>query len=278
MKSLKMALAGMLLLVSLPLMAQSDANPLASLHWQVGPTTGTIGDKGTIAVPKGYVFLGKEDTAKFMTLTENLSSGEEYILAPDDLGWFAIFQFEATGYVKDDEKIDADDLLESVKDNTERANEERRKKGWSTMSITGWRFPPRYDNGTHLLEWAFLGKDDENGSAVVNYNTRILGRTGVMGVVVVADPGTVGAAVGQFKAALKGYEFDDGERYAQYQPGDKVAEYGLAALIAGGAAAVAAKKGFFSIILGALAAGWKIVLAALAGVGAWLRSRFRSKA
>jgi uncharacterized membrane-anchored protein len=38
------------------------------------------------------------------------------------------------------------------------------------------------------------------------------------------------------------FHYVDGERYAEYKPGDKVAEYGLAALV-GGAAPVAVKSG-----------------------------------
>ncbi len=62
-----------------------------------------------------------------------------------------------------------------------------------------------------------------------------------------------------------------GETYAEFKPGDKVAEYGLAALILGGAAAVATKKGFWAIIAGAAVAFWKliagVVIALFAGIG-----------
>ena len=48
-----------------------------------------------------------------------------------------------------------------------------------------------------------------------------------------------------FKAALGGHEFVAGERYAEFRVGDRVAEYGLAALVLGGAAVVGTKTGFF---------------------------------
>jgi uncharacterized membrane-anchored protein len=60
-----------------------------------------------------------------------------------------------------------------------------------------------------------------------------------------------------------------GERYAEFKQSDRVAEFGLAALIAGGAAALATKKGFWAIIAGFLAAAWKFVAAAVIGVLAW---------
>ena len=278
MKSSRILLTGLLLVISLTCRADDKKNPLASLHWQLGPTTGKVGDEGRVSVPKGFAFLGSQDTRKFMALSHNLSDGKEYLLAPDDLRWFATFEFDPIGYVKDDERIDAAALLRSMRESNERANAQRKLKGWTTMSITGWRFPPQYDNRSHLLEWAFMAKDDATNEPVVNYNTRLLGRQGVMSVVVVSDPARIDAAVGQFKPLLRHYEFVDGQRYAQYRPGDKIAKYGLAALIVGGAAAVAAKKGLLTAMVGAVAAAWKFLLAGFAAAAAWLKTRFGKKA
>jgi uncharacterized membrane-anchored protein len=60
-------------------------------------------------------------------------------------------------------------------------------------------------------------------------------------------------------------------------PGDKVAEYGLAALVLGGAAAIATKKGLWAVIVGFLVKGWKLVAIAVAAVGASLRKLFGKK-
>jgi uncharacterized membrane-anchored protein len=76
---------------------------------------------------------------------------------------------------------------------------------------------------------------------------------------------------------LNGYSFNAGESYAEYRPGDKVAEYGLAALIVGGAAAVAAKKGLFGVLATFLAAAWKFLVAAVVGALAWVRKKFGAK-
>ena len=58
---------------------------------------------------------------------------------------------------------------------------------------------------------------------------------------------------------------------------ERVAEYGLAALIVGGVAAVAAKKGLFSVLAGFLAVAWKFVAAAAIAAMAWLRRLFARK-
>ena len=255
----------------------AEPNPLSRLAWQFGPGQGAIGDKATINIPKGYAFLGAEDTKKFMEMNQNIAGDNEYVLAPQSLTWFAIFHFNPVGYVKDNEKLDADTLLDTAKQGSIAANEERRKRGWRTMTIQGWRFPPQYDQKTKLLEWAFIARDDSNGQDTINYNTRLLGRKGVMEVILVTDPANLNTSVAALKTALTGYEYTPGEKYADYRQGDRVAEFGLAALVAGGAAAVAAKKGLFAVIAGFFAAAWKFIIAAVAGIGVWLKSLFRKK-
>ena len=80
-----------------------------------------------------------------------------------------------------------------------------------------------------------------------------------------------------FKTLVPGYEFADGEKYGEFKPGDHVAEIGLAALITGGAAAVAAKKGWFAAIGIALAKFWKLILIGVVGIGAAIRKLFSGK-
>lgn len=254
---------------------RAEGETIDDLAWEFGPTEGIIGTEATIAVPEGYVFLGAEDTKKLMVMMENIPSEHEYVFAPDDLRWFAVFEFDPVGYIEDNEPLDAEVLLETVSEGTRQGNIERRKRGWSTMSILGWKFQPRYDAESNLLEWAFLAKSDNDDSEIINYNTRLLGRSGVMQVVLVADPLTLDESVHEFKQAIGDYTFVAGERYADFREGDRVAEYGLAALIAGGAAAVATKKGLWGVIAGFFAAAWKFILAAVVGAGAWLGSRFK---
>jgi len=255
----------------------AETNPIAELDWKIGPTEGSIGKEAKIQVPEGYVFLGSRDTKKLMEMMQNVPGDNEYVFAPDDLSWFSVFTFNPVGYVEDNETLDAEALLDSVTQGTEQGNIERRKRGWGTMTILGWRFEPRYDQQSKLLEWAFLAKDDNSSDLIVNYNTRILGRTGVMEVVLVADPESLDASVSTFKTSIDGYSFVPGERYADYRKGDRMAEFGLAALVAGGVAAVATKKGVWAAIVAFVLAAKKLVIAAVIGLLAWLGSLFRRK-
>jgi uncharacterized membrane-anchored protein len=255
----------------------AEGNSVSDLNWKIGPEEGLIGNKAKIYIPEGYAFLGSRDTKKLMEMMENIPGENEYVFAPNDLSWFAVFEFDSVGYVKDNETLDAQSLLDTVTRGTEQGNVERRKRGWSTMTILGWRFQPRYDKQSNLLEWAFLAKEDRSNGKIINYNTRILGRTGVMKVVLVADPDILDTAVYAFKRAINGYSFVSGERYAEYREGDRVAEFGLAALVAGGAAAVATKKGFWAAIVAFFLAAKKLVIAAVIGLFVWIGSLFRRK-
>jgi uncharacterized membrane-anchored protein len=84
-----------------------------------------------------------------------------------------------------------------------------------------------------------------------------------MEVDLVAGPTLAEAALPDFEAMLEGFSYLPGQRYAEWRAGDKIAEYGLTALIAGGAGAVAAKSG----LLGKLGKGLiALAVAAVAGL------------
>lgn len=229
---------------------QSEAEAIyASLNWEVGPGSYDVTNKASIDLPAGYDRLSPSDTKKLMELMENPSSGTEYYVGPEDTRWFAVFSYEDTGHVKDDEEIDADDLLASIKESTKYGNEERRRRGWAEMQILGWQYEPRYSDSTNRLSWAVLAESE--GYEIVNYNTRLLGRTGVISATLVAEPSILTTSIGEFENLLDGFAYNSGDLYAEYKEGDKLATYGLAALVTGGAAAAVAKgagKGLFKAI------------------------------
>lgn len=249
---------------------------LAALNWVKGPTTVSVAGNSKLAVPESYLYLDQANTSKFLELNQNIASGKEVMVAPRDLSWAAYLAFDAAGYVKDTEKIDGAALLKTLKDNTEAENSERKNRGWAELHIVDWAVPPAYNQATRRLEWATTLQS--GGRSDVNFFTKILGRRGYTSVVMVTDPGDLGNAEQALDTVLNGYSYNSGDTYAEWKQGDKVAEYGLAALILGGAAAVATKKGLWTVLAGFFAAGWKIIVAGAVGVSAWFRSRFKPKA
>jgi len=249
--------------------ANAFATSLKNLPWRNGPMTGFLGGEAQIKVPNGYRFLDRGGTHKLLELLQNPTSGSELgVVMPTDGDWFVVFQFSDVGYVKDDEKnsLDANKMLASIRRGTEQGNEERKQRGWPTMTIIGWAQEPRYDEATHNLEWAIKGESEH--SAVVNYNVRLLGRHGVMEAALVTDPMELESVLPDFKSLLKDFSFTEGNSYAEFRKGDKVAEYGLAALITGGAAAVALKTGLLQKF-------WKLIVVGVVAVGAAVKKFFR---
>jgi uncharacterized membrane-anchored protein len=248
---------------------------MRALDWVKGPTNVAVQGNAKLAIPEKYLYLDASNTAKFLELQHNLSNGREVMVAPQNLQWMAYLEFSDEGYVKDNEKIDAAALLKTLKENTESANAERERRGWGALHLVDWATPPVYNTTTKRLEWATV-LDSQDGRAV-NFSTKILGRRGYTSVIMVTDPANLSSAESTLDNVLTGYAFDTGETYADWRSGDKVAEYGLAALIVGGVAAVAAKKGLFSVLAGFLAAAWKFLAAAAVAAIAWLRRLFSRK-
>jgi uncharacterized membrane-anchored protein len=256
------------------------------ITWQKGPLTASLGGVAEIQVPKGYKFTDAAGTRRLLELNQNPTSGDEVglmmpVLDPGSKSqdWFMLFEFHETGYITDEEKgsLDSSAILSSIQKATESANEIRKQKGWGAFHVTGWSKEPFYDERTHNLTWAVLGHDDSPQSgSTVNYSVRLLGRKGTMSVDLVLSPEQLPAVVPEFDQLMQNFTYTNGNRYAEFMKGDKVAGYGLTALVAGGAAAAAVKTGLFAklfkILATAAVAFWKVILVFFAAVAARLKS------
>ena len=218
------------------------------------------------------MFTGKSGTEEFLRLTENIGGGNELgTLMPlpnpelNDL-WFLLFSFSEDGYIRDDDgnSLDADALLESIQDSNEISNKELRERGWGEIHILGWHRPPYYDDKTNNLTWAIHGwapRDDED---VINHDIRILGRFGVTKAKLVAGSEHIIDSVAQVDKLIESFEYTAGNRYSDFVAGDRVASYGLTALIAGGAGAALAKTGLIKKF-------WKVIVIALIALGSVIK-------
>jgi uncharacterized membrane-anchored protein len=254
---------------------QAFIDKMRALDWVKGPASVGVEGNSKLVIPAQYVFLDARNTTKFLELQHNLGDGREVMVAPSNMEWMAYLEFSDEGYVKDNEKIDAAALLKTLQENTEAGNEQRKSRGWSELHLVDWATPPVYNTTTKRLEWATI-LDSKDGRAV-NFSTKLLGRRGYTSVIMVTDPVNLKEAESSLDHVLTGYAFNSGETYADWRSGDKVAQYGLAALIVGGVAAVAAKKGLFSVLAGFLAAAWKFIMVGVVAAVAWLRKLFTKK-
>ena len=86
---------------------------IQALNWKTGSQIGRIGTEASIALSPDLGFLGSADTRRFLELNGTPPRDDHYTLAPKSLRWFSVFEFDRSGYVRDDEKIDPEQLLTS---------------------------------------------------------------------------------------------------------------------------------------------------------------------
>jgi uncharacterized membrane-anchored protein len=181
-------------------------------------------------------------------------------------GWAVILSFDEDGYVKDDDAADLDygDLLKKMKQEVRESNEQRRKEGYGTVELLGWAETPSYDSVQKKMYWAKSLRFDGNLDTTLNYNVRILGRRGVLVLNAVANVSDLSRVRKGMLPLMQAIEFENGHRYADFDPKlDKVATYGIAGLVAG---AALMKVGFLKGLIGILLAAKKLLL--IGGVAA----------
>ena len=245
-----------------------DAWAYENVTWQKGPSVGQLGINAEVKIPEGYIFANARDTRTLMEAFHNpITNRELGLVASASEDWYAVFEYDDGGYVDDEEKssLDADALLKSIKAGTEEANKERARRGWPMLNTLGWEITPRYNEITHNLEWAT--KVESEGNLAINHNTRLLGRGGVMEVTLVTGPEALAETLPKFRTMLSGFDFKEGQRYAEFTAGDKKAAYGLTGLIVAGGAAAAVKTGAFKWL-------WKVVVAAVVGLSGLIKKLF----
>ncbi|MEG0245518.1 MAG: DUF2167 domain-containing protein, partial [Pseudomonas sp.] len=120
---------------------------------------------------------------------------------------------------------------------------------------------------SHKMYWARELKADDAEQNTLNYSIRVLGREGVLELNAVAAMADLPTIKQELPKVLAFTNFTDGNLYTDYNPStDKLASYGLAALVAGG---IAGKAGLFAKISIFLLAAKKFlvigVVALLAG-------------
>ncbi len=293
-----LSLMPLLLLAWSPILSAEEAAPDAvntfreraqkvadGLKYQQGEIN-LRGGLAKISVPSEFRFLGPEDAAKVLTQIWGNPPQETSPLGmilpanssptqPD--AWAVIIEYEEGGYVKDDDasSINYDDLLKKMQASVRDENKEREKEGYPPVQLIGWAAPPRYDAATKKLYWAKELSFDGDSGHTLNYNIRMLGRRGVLVLNAVASVSALPEIEAAAPSILAMVDFKQGHRYADFNPStDKVATYGLAALVAGG---VLAKAGFFKVLLVGILALKKFVIIGLVAAGSFIKKLFFGK-
>ena len=247
---------------------------------QPGPADVALRDQAHLKLPEGYLWVPQPAAGQLMQAMGNRvdDSFVGAVFPASDADWFAVVKFVREGYIKDDDAKDwnADDLLNSLREGTEAANAERVKRGIPAIEVTGWAQKPQYDAVAHRLVWSALSQD-KGGNAEdqgVNYNTYALGREGYISLNLVTSARELDKYKPDASKLLAALQYDDGKRYADFNGStDRVAAYGLSALVAG---AAAKKLGLLAVVLAFLAKFAKIIVVA-GGAVLWGVAKFFGK-
>jgi uncharacterized membrane-anchored protein len=247
-----------------------DASSLAFRQGDIDLQSGLA----RLSLGERYSYLGPEDTERVLVEAWGNPPSDPTLgmifpagMGPLDEGsWAVVVQYQDDGYVSDDDAKDMDyaALLKDMQSDVSDENTERREAGYSSVELVDWAEPPHYDASTHKLYWAkrlaFEGQDEET----LNYDIRILGRRGVLVLSAVGSIAQLEAIRGGMQDVLGSVEFNPGHRYADFDPkADRVAAYGIGALIAGG---MAAKAGLFAKLGALVLAFKKVIFIGLAGL------------
>lgn len=253
----------------------------ASAARQAGPTTIEFRDQASLQLPAGYVFIPVKEGKAVMEMMGNQTDDRflGLILPEAGNGWFVTLDYEPAGYIKDDDAKhwDADELLQSLKDGTEAANEHRQQMGIAPIEVTRWVEVPAYEAQTHRLIWAAeaRNKGQVDQDPGINYNTYVLGREGYISLNLITATSTIDTDKKAAHELLSFIDFNDGKRYTDFNAStDKVAAYGLAALVGG----IAAKKlGLLAVVGAFLLKFAKIIVIAIAAAGGAIVKFFKGK-
>ncbi len=258
---------------------QADAMKAA----RSGPADVELAGQAVLRLPAGMAFVPQPHAGKLLNAMGNPGQDprlQGLVFPQGDGDWFVTVRFEPAGYVKDDDAKDwnADELLKTYREGTEASNEERVKLGGPAMEILGWVQPPSYDAASHRLVWAMSSRDKgaaANAPQGVNYNTYALGREGYFSLNLVTGLDELARDKPQAHTLLSALTYSEGKRYADFDSKtDRVAEYGLAALVVG---AAAKKLGFLALALAFIAKFAKVILVGLALFGAGAAKLFKRK-
>lgn len=256
----------------------------SSLTYQEGKIS-LPGGMATLNLPANFRYLNPADAERVLVEGWGNPPGQKSLgmIVPagtsllSTAGWGVIVTYDADGHVKDDDAdaIKYDELLKEMQEGTEANNEERKKLGYAAMHLVGWAEKPSYDKASHKLYWAKELKTDGDAGNGLNYNIRVLGREGVLVLNAVAGMDQIDKIRTEMKQVTAFSEFTPGNTYADYNATtDKTAEYGIAALVAGG---VAAKLGLFGKLLAFLLVFKKFLIIGIGALGIGLFKLFGRK-
>ncbi len=256
----------------------------ASLKFQTGKIDLPNG-VASLNLPESFVYLNPSDAERVLVEAwgnppNELSLGMIFpagINPVDAAAWGVVITYDEDGHVNDEDanSINYDDLLKDNIEAMQEDNTERKKQGYDALTLVGWAEKPSYDATSHKLYWAKELAVENLTEHTLNYNIRVLGRKGVLVLNAISGMNQIGTIKTEMQKVIAFTDFSPGNTYGDFNSGtDKTAEYGIAALVAGGAAA---KLGLFGKLFAVILAFKKFLLLGVIAVWAGIKKFFGRK-
>lgn len=262
---------------SASLQPKEEARLYKQFNWQLDSTEKKIayqagviplaGGRVKLTVPVGFKFINAAQSRFILeNLWGNMADVDVFgMIVKEDFkvtrlvnDYSFVISFSDIGYVPDQKDTDLDhaELLSTLKSNMEISNRSRIDHGVNTMTVEGWALVPYYDAYKKALYWAnkiaVNGTDEE----ILNYNLRLLGKTGVIKINAVATMDQFPEIKRILPLIITQTRFDEGQKYGDFVKGrDTRSEWTINELIAG--------KGNHGALFSAMLASWKLWLGLL---------------
>jgi uncharacterized membrane-anchored protein len=243
-RSTTFCLAAILGVFSLSLQQQCRAQTSldaagSAVNWVSGPQSLSVGNYADIQIPQGYRWVdGQAARAVLESQNNPVPADLIGVLAPDSGKWWAVVEFAPDGYLKDPKGFSS---AAAVKYAETALNSQRAKQGLSAVTSLDWQSKPVYDPQANTLTWSLQVQTPS--SKALDERLVMLGRHGILQITAVQPYPFTDAPF--LKGLASDVAFKDGERYTDYQSGDKIARIGMEELITGdNATNVAAAHGF----------------------------------
>lgn len=235
-----------------PKSQEAYAAEVKKLHWKKGPGNYDLGGShARISLPSGIEIVTGADAERMAFLLNGLELPETVAIAQSRTSDAIVYiDYYDEGFVTDEDwsDIDPDAMLRDISDATEAANAERRRSGMAPMHTVGWLVPPSYDPDKKVARWAI--ELEENGEHFANIQVIKLGRHGYHQTTWAGPVRGVDGTPRFLQTMIDSHSCDEGYRYADYVEGDKLAGFGIGALVTATAIGSKPGKGLIAAIFG----------------------------
>jgi uncharacterized membrane-anchored protein len=206
-------------------------------------TPAPIGQSGPISlpqstglalnVPSGYRFYSADEARAFLQRTNNAAPPGDILglLAPANIqinqpdAWGTVVSFQPIGYVPSD---NAGKLTDAAFE-----GEVRTARQAASRPFEGFALAPAFASSGPSIVWAERTLPPATQGRDLRHEIRLLGRNGVATLASVGSADQMGAMQAAAPDYLSMLQFGAGQRYADFAPSDRRADYDLPGLVTG---------------------------------------------